>query len=219
MQGFVQMGLVIVEHQADAHAGLLGEWAGERGLETDIIRVHAGDPWPEPESVERAAVLGSDRSIHAAPAWLGDELDWLRALDAADKPVLGVCFGAQALALALGGSIGRAEQPEIGWFEVEGEDLIGGTWFQWHSDTFSAPPGARELGRTPIGLQGFQIGRRLAIQFHPEVTPEIVADWVSVGGRELAAQRLDGAALRARTEQEIGRVRDAAYALFDSWAG
>jgi GMP synthase-like glutamine amidotransferase len=218
MQGFVQMDLVIVEHQADAHAGLLGEWAQERGFEPGVIRVHAGDPWPNPESVGRAVVLGSDRSIHAEPSWLGEELDWLRALDAADRPVLGVCFGAQALSVALGGAAGRAERPEIGWVDVEGDGLVAGTWFQWHSDTFAAPPGARELARTPIGLQAYELGPHLAIQFHPEVTPEIVAGWVSVGGRELAAQRLDGAAIRARTEQEIGRARQAAYALFDAWA-
>jgi GMP synthase (glutamine-hydrolysing) len=219
MQGFVQMGLVIVEHQADAHAGLLGEWAGDRGLEPQVVRVHAGDPWPEPESVARAVVLGSDRSIHDAPSWLGEELDWLRGLDAAGRPVLGVCFGGQALSLALGGAVGRAERPEIGWVDVEGEGVIAGTWFQWHSDTFSAPTGARELGRTSVGLQGYELGRHLAIQFHPVVTPAIVSDWVSVGGRELAAQRLDGEAIRARTEQEIGRARVAAYALFDTWAG
>jgi GMP synthase-like glutamine amidotransferase len=219
MQGFVQMGLVIVEHQADAHAGLLGEWATERGFEPRVVRVYAGDPWPAPEAVGRVVVLGSDRSIHAAPSWLPGELDWLRSLVAAERQVLGVCFGAQALSVALGGAVGRAEPPEIGWFDVEGEDVIAGTWFQWHSDTFTAPPGARELGRSAVGLQGFELGRSLAIQFHPEVTPAIVGDWVSVGGRALAEQRLDGDAIRARTEQEIGRAREAAFALFDSWAG
>jgi GMP synthase-like glutamine amidotransferase len=213
------MDLVIVEHQADAHAGLLGEWAHERGFEPHVVRVHAGDPWPQPASVGRAVVLGSDRSVHAEPPWLGEQLDWLRGLDAAGTPVLGVCFGAQALSLALGGAVGRADHPEIGWVDVDGEGLIAGTWFQWHSDTFSAPPGARELGRTPVGLQGWERGPQLAIQFHPEVTPAIVSAWVSVGGRELAAQRLDGEAIRARTDEEIGRAREAAYALFDAWAG
>jgi GMP synthase (glutamine-hydrolysing) len=219
MQGFVQMDLVFVEHQPDAHAGLLGEWAQERGFEPHVVRVHAGDPWPQPASVGRAVVLGSDRSIHAEPSWLGEQLDWLRGLDAAGTPVLGVCFGAQALSLALGGAIGRADRAEIGWVDVDGEAPVGGTWFQWHSDTFSAPPGARELGRTPVGLQGWERGPHLAIQFHPEVTPAIVADWVSVGGRELTTQQLDGEAIRARTEREIERARPAAYALFDAWTG
>jgi GMP synthase-like glutamine amidotransferase len=181
--------------------------------------VHAHDPWPDPAKVGRAVTLGSDRSIHAAPDWLEGELDWLRRLNSAGTPVLGICFGAQALSLALGGTVGRAEQPEIGWSEIEGEEPIAGTWFQWHSDTFTAPPGARELGRNGVGLQGWSLERHLAIQFHPEVTPAIVSDWVGVGGRELAAQRLDGAELRERTEREIERARPAAFALFDRWAG
>jgi GMP synthase-like glutamine amidotransferase len=163
-------------------------------------------------------VLGSDCSVDDDPAWLEGELDWLRGLDGAGASVLGVCFGAQALSLALGGTVARAEHPEIGWYDVDGEGPVGGTWFQWHSDTFSAPPGARELGRTSIGLQGYELRRHLAIQFHPEVTPAIVSDWISVGGRELAAQALDPEAIRARTEREAARARAAAYALFDSWA-
>jgi GMP synthase-like glutamine amidotransferase len=95
---------------------------------------------------------------------------------------------------------------------------VGGTWFQWHCDTFTAPPGARELGRNATGLQSFQLRGHLALQFHPEVTPAIVDDWISVGGRELAENALDPDAIRARTVQEAPRAREAAYALLDAWA-
>jgi GMP synthase (glutamine-hydrolysing) len=210
------MHLLIVEHQADAPAGLVGEWATERGLEMQVVRVYAGDPWPEPNTVGRAVVLGSDRSVHDdPPGWLGDELDWLRGLDAAGSPVLGLCFGGQALAAALGGAVRRAERPEIGWVDVQGE--LAGAWFAWHFDTFSVPPGARELGRTGAALQGFASGPHIGLQFHPEVTPAIVDGWVSTGRGDLDAERLDGEAIRARTAQEAERMRAAAFALFDSW--
>jgi GMP synthase-like glutamine amidotransferase len=212
------MRLAIVEHQADAHAGLIAYWAADRGLSVEVVRVHASDPWPDPASVGRAVVLGSDRSVLENPLWLGDELDWLRSVDAVGTPVLGVCFGAQSLSVALGGTVAKAPRPEIGWFDVDGPGPIGGTWFQWHSDTFGAPPGALELGRNATGLQGWELRRHLAIQFHPEVTPAIVDDWISVGGRELADNALDPDAIRARTEQEAARARDAAYALLDAWA-
>jgi GMP synthase-like glutamine amidotransferase len=163
-------------------------------------------------------VLGSDRSVLESPVWLGDELEWLRSVDAAGTPVLGVCFGAQALSVALGGTVAKAQRPEIGWFDIDGSSPVGGTWFQWHSDTFTAPPGARELGRNATGLQGFELRRHLAIQFHPEVTPAIVDDWMSVGGRELAENALDAHAIRARTAHESARARGAAYALLDAWA-
>ena len=135
----------------------------------------------------------------------------------AGRPVLGLCFGGQALAAAMGGEVRRAQRAEIGWVQVSGE--VGGTWFAWHFDTFVPPPGARELGQTPSALQGFASGPHIGLQFHPEVTPAIVDDWISVGGRDLDSQRLDAAAIRARTAREAQRARDAAYALFDTWAG
>ncbi|TML01876.1 MAG: type 1 glutamine amidotransferase [Actinobacteria bacterium] len=212
------MDVAIVEHQADAHAGLIADWAGERGLETGVVRVHAGDPWPDADAVGRAVVLGSDQSVLERPPWLEGELDWLRRLDGAARAVLGVCFGAQALSAALGGTVAKAMRPEIGWFQIDGSQPVGGTWFQWHSDAFTAPPGARELGRNASGLQSYRLRRHLAIQFHPEVTPAIVDGWISVGGRELAEQALDADEIRARTDREAARAREAAYALFDAWA-
>jgi GMP synthase-like glutamine amidotransferase len=212
------MQLIVVEHQPDAPAGLVGDWAAERDIGTQVVRVHAGDPWPEPGVVEKAVVLGSDRSVHDDPPdWLGGELDWLRALDSGGAPVLGLCFGGQALAAALGGSVRRAERAEIGWVEVQG--ALEGTWFEWHFDTFSPPPGARELGRSPAALQGFAIGPHVALQFHPEVTPAIVDGWVTTGRGDLDGERLDGEAIRARTAQEAERARAAAFALFDGWVG
>ena len=212
------MDLAVVEHEADAHAGVIGDWARDRALELAVVRVHASDPWPDPAGVGRAVVLGSDRSVLENPLWLEDEVDWLRRVDALGTPVLGVCFGAQSLSIALGGMVAKAQRPEIGWFEIDASAPVGGTWFQWHSDTFTAPPGARELGRNGIGLQGWELRRHLALQFHPEVTPAIVDDWISAGARELADNALDPEAIRARTQQEAARAREAAYALLDAWA-
>jgi GMP synthase-like glutamine amidotransferase len=217
MKGFVQMEIVVVEQQPDAPAGLVGEWAAARGHDVRVVRVHASDAWPAAGEVERAVVLGSDRSVHDdPPEWVAQEIGWLRALVEAERPVLGLCFGGQALAAALGGEVRRAAQPEIGWIDVDGE--LGGTWFAWHFDTFSAPPGAREVGRNAAALQGFAVGPHVGLQFHPEVTPAIVDDWISVGGRDLDSQRLDPALIRERTAREADRARTAAFELFDRWA-
>jgi len=218
MQGFMQMQIVVIEHQPDAPAGVLADWATQRGHEIEAVRVHAGDPWPPVGEVQCAAVLGSDQSVHAdPPAWLGAELEWMRGLVAAQRPVLGLCFGGQALAVAMGGEVRRAQHPEIGWVQVSGE--VGGTWFAWHFDSFVPPPGARVLGHTPSAVQGFASGPHMGLQFHPEVTPAIVDDWISVGGRDLDSQRLDAAAIRADTAREAARARAAAYTLFDAWTG
>ena len=189
-------------------------------MDIGVVRVHAED-----------SVAGSRRSgeggrarlgplgARRRPAWLGEELDWLRGVDAAGTPVLGrLLRRAGAVSSRWAGRSRRPQRPEIGWFDIDGSSPVGGTWFQWHSDTFTAPPGARELGRNATGLQGYELRRHLAIQFHPEVTPAIVDDWISVGGRELADNALDAHAIRARTEREAARARAAAYALLDAWA-
>src|SRR5689334_1654558 len=122
MKGFVQMEFVVVEQQPDAPAGLFAEWATARGHALWFVRVHAGDVWPAAGEIERAVILGSDCSVHAdPPPWVGEEIAWLGGLVAAGRPVLGLCFGGQALAQAMGGEVRRAPQPEIGWIDVPGE--------------------------------------------------------------------------------------------------
>jgi len=95
-------------------------------------------------------------------------------------PILGVCFGAQALAAALGGTVSRAPRPEIGWHYVETDAswISRGPWFQWHSDRFTVPDGATELARSALAPQAFRHGRSLGVQFHPEVDGDIVSDWL-----------------------------------------
>ena len=69
-----------------------------------------------------------------------------------------------------------------------------------------------------MAVQGFASGPHMGLQFHPEVTPAIVDDWISVGGRDLDSQRLDAQAIRADTTRQAAQARVAAYTLFDTWA-
>jgi hypothetical protein len=102
-----------------------------------------------------------------------------------------VCFGGQVLAAALGGSVEPAPRPELGWVQVrtDAPGLIApGPWFQWHSDRFVPPSGARTLATTDVGVQAFSIGRSLGVQFHPEVDQRLLESWLEgeLAGREPA---------------------------------
>lgn len=113
--------------------------------------------------------------------WIGPELAFLADAQRREIPILGVCFGGQALSAAIGGTVEAAPRPEVGWHEVESdkpEVLSPGPWMQWHFDRFTVPDGATELARSPSGPQAFVAGRSLGLQFHPEVTAEIVAAWL-----------------------------------------
>jgi GMP synthase-like glutamine amidotransferase len=150
--------------------------------------------------------------VHASSdPWIAAELRFLRAAHDAGVPVLGICFGGQALAAALGGTVGAAPAVEIGWIEVEGGDGYGGRWFTWHEDVFTLPPGAQELARAASGPQAFAVGPSVGLQFHPEVTPAIVDDWLDGDGAAVPEPE----ALRGETARCAADARARAFALFD----
>jgi GMP synthase-like glutamine amidotransferase len=171
--------------------------------------------WPEPREATAVVALGSDRSVHASTdPWIAAELDFLSAAHDGGVPVLGICFGAQALAKVLGGEVSRAVDTEVGWIEVAGDDGFGGPWFTWHEDVFTLPAGAEELARASSGPQAFAVGASVGLQFHPEVTTRIVDDWLADGGDVVP----DPEPIRAETAERIAAARVRAFALFDAIA-
>ncbi len=163
--------------------GVLGRLSLEAGWDTRVCRADRGIPsLPEPGSFDVLVVLGSGESVNdASVPWIEPERGVVAAAVAAGIPVLGVCFGGQLLAQVLGGKVTRAVEPEIGWKIIESADpdrIPPGPWLEWHEDTFTAPPGSEALAHTENSLQAFVTGVHTAVQFHPEVTREIVGGWV-----------------------------------------
>jgi GMP synthase-like glutamine amidotransferase len=185
--------VLFVHHDANSGDGHVGR--AVRGLGHEVV-VHQvcsepGSPvgsttFPDPSSFDRIVLFGSRWSVDEASAahWIEPELGFLRAADRDGVPVLGLCFGGQILAAALGGSVGRTAHPEIGWYRVEvdaaGEaaGIEDGPWLQWHFDAFTVPPGATELARSVAGAQAFAAGPHLGLQFHPEADREVLEGWI-----------------------------------------
>jgi GMP synthase-like glutamine amidotransferase len=144
--------------------------------------------FPDPTAYDVLVPMGAPWSVYDLATigpWIEPELEFLRAAVEAGVPVLGICFGGQALAAALGGDVVRADESEIGWTEIQTDDpglVEPGPWFEWHHDRWVAPPGARVLARTPSAEQAFVLGRSLAVQFHPELTPSMLRGWLGNGG-------------------------------------
>jgi hypothetical protein len=88
---------------------------------------------------------------------------------------------------------------------------------QWHYDTFTLPPGAALLAESPAGPQAFTLGRSLGVQFHPEVTPEIVASWVESGRDQLARAGLDPDRVLTETRELARENRLRAWQLLDAF--
>jgi GMP synthase-like glutamine amidotransferase len=207
---------LILQHGPAGPPDILGEWLEERGIPYEVH--HAWEAPPPPvEGRAFLASLGSPSSaVNGAPAWVAGELDAMRRAVAADVPVLGLCFGGQTLALALGGGLEPAPEPEIGWLSVESEDesVPPGPWAQYHYEVIRLPPGARELARTPAGPAAFRIGPHTGTQFHPEVTPERMSIWARM------AELPPGITPELIDEQGArhgAAAREQAWRLFDGW--
>jgi GMP synthase (glutamine-hydrolysing) len=211
--------LVIAQHQTDAPPGLLGDWAVGSGLQTEIVRPDRGERLPDVADADLVALLGSDEAgVVGEREWIDREASWVRDHVRARTPVLGICFGAQLLSVVLGGSRRRATAPEIGWIEVRSSDedeVPAGPWFAWHADTILAPPGAEVIARNRAGIQAYALGPHLGVQFHPEVTPEIIDGWAGVGGRELADVGLARLTLARQSADRAEASSAAARQLFD----
>jgi GMP synthase-like glutamine amidotransferase len=201
---------------------LLGEWLDARGIPYDLHRTYVGEPMPDPAGYAFIASLGSNRNprdtddeaVVAELALLADAIEL-------DVPVLGLCFGGQALAVALGGRVEPAPVPELGWTMIESDEpelVPRGPWLEWHFERFTIPPGATEIARTGAASQAFRHGRHLGVQFHPESTVEIVSRWAASDRARIAALgHRDGDALIAATPEERAAARTAAFTLFDAF--
>jgi GMP synthase-like glutamine amidotransferase len=203
------MRVIVVRHHAVDEAGFIADAFAARGAELSVHLFPADGPLPSLDGVDHVVVLGAVWSVYDEEAighWIGDELAWLRAADEAGVPVLGICFGAQALTAALGGKVEAAPRKEIGWTMIETFDpelIAVGPWLEFHGDRCLPPDAARVLARTEVAVQAFSAGRHLAVQFHPEVDGAQVSRWLTDGGRaEAQAHGVDPDELIARSEAE-----------------
>jgi len=175
------------------------------------------------------AVLAFGGSMHPDE---DDRHDWLRAEEAflgdvlgEQVPVVGVCLGGQLLARAAGAHVGRASAPEVGWHEVEltadgRADPVLGVLparfeaFQWHEYAFRPPQGGAELARSDVCTQAFRVGRAWALQFHAELTREMLHAWVAAEPGALPVPAVDFLAegdRRIEGWNELGRTLCAAF--------
>ncbi|HWE07884.1 MAG TPA: type 1 glutamine amidotransferase [Solirubrobacteraceae bacterium] len=208
---------LILQHGDDGPPARFGAWLRDRGLPF-VVHPAAEQPPPDPRDFSFVASLGSERSAGETEGWVATEIASLREAVQADVPVLGLCFGGQALSVALGGGIEALARPEIGWIRVESLDpaIPAGPWLQYHYDLMQLPPGAQDLAHSPAGLAAFRHGRHLGLQFHPEVDAELVDLWARTDPK-LASTGVTVDALASQSEAYAGAAREQAFRLFDRW--
>lgn len=193
------MRALFVQHDHVSPLGPVGERLEQLGFEIETLLVVPEEKYREPNiHFEFPAADKYDLLIPlGAPwgawdddcigNWLQPELSWIRQAIENDTAVLGICFGGQLMARALGGAVARGPRPELGWHLVHSmqPDLISsGPWFQFHYDRWEVPNGGKELAVSPLASQAFSYRRSLALQFHPEVNREVLEGWLIWDGNE-----------------------------------
>jgi GMP synthase (glutamine-hydrolysing) len=189
--------ILCIVHQATSDTGRVGRVLRELGYEVETTCPRRAGPLPPPETLAGAVMFGGPMSANdddTDPA-LRAELDWLETALAAETPFVGICLGAQMLAKVLGSTVAwhPEDMHEIGyvpvtptraWRDCMAEPMY---FYQWHKETFDLPKGAvllAEGDRYPN--QAFRYGEKsYGIQFHPEVTREIMLRWAGNSGDRL----------------------------------
>jgi len=187
--------VLIIVHQETSTPGRVGEFLTSRGYALDRRCPNMGDPLPTSLSDYAASIVfggpmsANDDHLPGIRA----ELDWLEkhALPSA-RPLLGICLGGQEIARVLGARVGRHCDGlvEIGYYEVAptdcGDDFLERptVFYQWHTETFEIPDEAVHLAEnTNFPGQAFRYdGSTYAIEFHPEMTREMVDRWCQSEG-------------------------------------
>ncbi|MDQ1618964.1 MAG: hypothetical protein QOE19_1533 [Actinomycetota bacterium] len=216
---------LVIANSTDSDSGYVGERLTERGyLLRTLLRDKGEVPYDVADAgdVDVVLLLGSEWSVHSPVDHesLAAECALARSARDAGVPVLGLCYGAQVLAEALGGSVSPAPQPEVGWVHVESDDeqlVPVGPWLAFHLDVVQAPPGARVVARNGCGQQAFVFPGVLGVQFHPEVRPETLDSWAGRFPELLVGAGLRREELVAEARARESQARAAAHALVDAF--
>jgi len=223
--------VLVQQYYDDIPAGFVSERIMERGATIDVVSANQPEQ-PDPRGYDFLVTLGSYDSAYDGSLERARRAQRLiaTAIDE-DIPVLGICFGAQALALALGGTVEKSQGPEIAWVDVKPDPtaapdaipsiadvIIPGPWLAWHHDEITAvPPGAVPLARSDAALQAFSMGRNLAVQFHPEAMLENIARWAAHDESGLAQVGITADELLAQSSADVEGARQRCDRLTDAF--
>lgn len=211
--------------------GTLAEVLEQRGY-----RIRYADPLREDlpalrqEEPDLLIVLGGPMSATdvAGYPFLGVEAQWLRDRRAAGLPSIGICLGAQVMAVAAGGDVAPMGLKEIGMGTVSITPAGQGTLLRmladapvlhWHGDAISLPAGEVSLASTgPCAVQAFELsGHQLGLQFHLEADLDRIAEWTTGHAGEVAEAGLDGKAIASAANAKAGEMKAASEAFFSRW--
>ncbi|TGE24873.1 type 1 glutamine amidotransferase [Hymenobacter aquaticus] len=196
------MRLHCLQHAAFETPGTILDWAARHGHGWTYTRLYEASPtFPALPAFDWLLILGGAMGVHdeALHPWLPPEKQFIRAAIQAGKVVVGICLGAQLVADALGAAVYRHEALEIGFWPIYPPTAAPAhplfpplpaaslTVLHWHGDTFDLPADATLLASSAAcARQAFVFDNRVVgLQFHPELTAELLDAMLLHDGHEL----------------------------------
>ena len=195
------MKALILQNASHEGAGTIEDYFKKNNIAyTTVDLSKKGYKIPDPSDYNALIVMGGPMNVYETDEfpYLIEEEKIIKTAIEKNYLVLGICLGAQMMAKALDAKVTKGKTKEIGWYDInlteDGiEDKALGPLgnkvkvFQWHGDTFDIPSGAVRLaGSELFPNQAFRYGKRAyALQFHLEVTEDIIKNWLKHGEEEL----------------------------------
>jgi GMP synthase (glutamine-hydrolysing) len=222
---------VAVRHVAFEDLGLLGPLVSARGYD---VRYHDAGIEPFDEDTLIAAdlviVLGGPIGVYESETYpfITDEIAAVAARIDSNKPILGICLGAQMMAAALGARVAPGPVKEIGYAplnltEAGKRSALGSLGnkpvLHWHGDNCELPAGCERFASTPhCPVQAFaRAPTQLALQFHLETEPARLESWLVGHTVELREVGIDPRQLREQARTLGPTVREAGSKVLSRW--
>jgi GMP synthase (glutamine-hydrolysing) len=193
--------VAVLRHDSVDHFGVGEEVLTAEGLEVEYVECWRGRPTPRARDYDAFVILGGEMNADETGrySFLLDERELIRECVAESVPTLGICLGGQLMARAFNAPVSAGDSRESAFLPIRPtpaarEDPLlcvyrdGDRVFRWHEDAFAVPNGAVLLleGGPVAPNQGFRVGERSwGVQFHPEVTVELVESWLTMVGDDL----------------------------------
>lgn len=179
----------------------LETWVRQRGYALSVTELWKDIALPQLDDFDGLFILGGPMNVYETEKyrWLADEQRFIARAVLQRKPTLGICLGAQLLAVVLGGKVAEMLDKEIGWFPVDltpagSESYLFRNFpdrfpaFHWHGDSFSIPPGAVHVARSEVcAEQGFFYeNHAVGLQFHLESDKQSITTLLQHCGEDIS---------------------------------
>lgn len=225
----------VIQHQPSVHLGNFGPMLERHGYAIDLI--DASGPAAEfaagldrARTADLVIVLGSTDGVYERDRldYIDPELQFLRARLGEERPLLGVCFGAQAVAAALGSSVHPGPRVDVGYRTVTPTEagaqspvrhFAGVRAAEWHGDTFDLPETVTLLASSAeYPNEAFGIGEwLLAVQFHPELTERMHEQWLIGDDAYVRGAGYDPEELRTERQRYSAPMQEASARMLDEY--